>query len=86
MFASVYESELAREPGLHGRIVLQFVIAPSGGVLQSAVQSSTVSNQAVGHCIASAIRRWLFPQPSAGIVIGTYPLKLDPTTRASWGR
>ncbi|MFH1130438.1 MAG: AgmX/PglI C-terminal domain-containing protein, partial [Pseudomonadota bacterium] len=72
-----YSKELQGSPNLEGRVVIQFTISPTGQVVVSQVQNSTMQNQAVESCIAQAVRRWLFPKPrGGGIVIVSYPFVL----------
>lgn len=74
-----YELELARAPGLAGRVVVQFAIAPGGQVITSALASSTMGNARVENCTVQAVRRWLFPAPAGGgLVMVTYPFVLNP--------
>ena len=61
-------------PYVGGRVVVQFTISPTGQVVTSVVQKSTVNNRTVEVCLARAVRRWLFPKPrGGGIVIVSYP-------------
>jgi TonB family protein len=72
-----YERELVRTPGLMGRVMIQFTISPTGQVIASLVQSSTIGSMPVEQCIATAVRRWEFPKPQGGgIVVVTYPFVL----------
>ena len=72
-----YERELVKTPNLMGRVMVQFTIAGTGGVIASIVQASTVNNPSVEQCIAQAVRRWEFPKPQGGgIVVVTYPFVL----------
>ena len=74
-----YEGELARNPELGGRIVVQFTIAGSGRVLASVLQTSTMKNARVETCTVNAVKRWEFPQPvGGGLVIVSYPFVLAP--------
>jgi hypothetical protein len=74
-----YESSLARRPGLAGRVVTSFTIAPTGRVLSSLLQSSTLADAPVEACIVGAVRRWEFPAPEGGgVVIVSYPFQLAP--------
>jgi len=69
-----YESGLARDPGLSGRLAISFLIAPSGAVQQAVIKESTLSSRAVADCVASAMRRVSFPAPNGGgYVQVTYP-------------
>ncbi|MBW2731975.1 MAG: AgmX/PglI C-terminal domain-containing protein [Deltaproteobacteria bacterium] len=72
-----YQKELASNEKLGGRVIIQFTISPTGQVVVSKVQQSTLKNQKVETCIARAVRRWLFPKPKGGgIVIVSYPFVL----------
>ena len=74
-----YDEALARKPSLAGRVVAQFTIAPTGKVLVSALQSSTLGEVRVESCILAATRRWLYPAPEGGgLVTVTYPFQLAP--------
>jgi hypothetical protein len=74
-----YEQQLPRHPELAGRISVQFSIAPTGSVMTSLIQSSTVGNVAVESCVVQAVRRWEFPKPpGGGLVIVSYPFVLVP--------
>jgi hypothetical protein len=72
-----YEKELQQHPDLYGRVIIQFTIAGTGGVVASVVQQSTMGNPTVEQCIAGAVRRWEFPKPQGGgVVIVSYPFVL----------
>ena len=74
-----YEEALVRKPALAGRVVAQFTIAPTGKVLVSALQSSSLGEPTVEACIVAATRRWLYPQPDGGgLVTVSYPFQLAP--------
>ncbi|MDB4989272.1 MAG: putative abductin-like protein [Myxococcaceae bacterium] len=69
-----YESGLARDPQLAGRLSVSFLIAPSGAVQQAVVKESTLLSQSVSDCVAQAVRRFSFPAPDGGgYVQVTYP-------------
>ena len=74
-----YEQELQSRPDLEGRVTMRFAIAPSGAVQLATVQSSSLGSQRVESCVASAVRRWTFPQPEGGgMVMVTYPFSMIP--------
>jgi hypothetical protein len=74
-----YDQALARNPKLDGRMVAQFTIAPTGQVLASVVQSSTLGSPSVEMCVANAIKRWEFPSPDkGGLAIVSYPFSFAP--------
>lgn len=73
-----YEQQLNARPDLHGRVVVNFIISPTGAVQGSAVQESDMGSPPVENCIATAVRRWSFPAPEGGgIVIVNYPFVLE---------
>jgi TonB family protein len=69
-----YHKALARDPSLGGKVVVRFVISPTGTVQTAAVDSSTMADPEVESCVVRSVRRWRFPQPEGGgIVVVTYP-------------
>lgn len=76
---SCYEQALVTRPSLTGRIVVQFAIAPTGRVLSSVVQSSSLGVAAVDSCLVNAVKRWEFPQPDhGGLAVVSYPFSFSP--------
>ena len=74
-----YEQELPRHPALAGRLLVQFVVAGTGRVMTSFVESSTLADPRVGMCVTEAVRRWEFPKPEGGgLVQVSYPFQLQP--------
>ncbi len=73
-----YEQELNQRPDLEGRVMVSFIISATGAVQSAAVGSSTISNARVEGCIVQAVRRWTFPAPDGGGVVGVnYPFVLS---------
>jgi TonB family protein len=72
-----YEQALPAQPDLAGTVSVRFVITPAGGVAASTVAGSTLGSARVESCVASAVRRWTFPQPDNGTVAVTYPFTLS---------
>jgi hypothetical protein len=68
-----FETGLARNPNLSGRIVIRFVVGSGGAVLASAVNQSTVADPAVSACVAQAVSRLQFPSVPSGNVVVLYP-------------
>jgi len=69
-----YDKELVTKAGLEGRISVQFIIAGTGQVINSLLQSTTMNNVQVESCVVSAVKRWDFPKPTGGgIAIVSYP-------------
>jgi TonB family protein len=74
-----YEQQLAMHHDLAGRMVVQFNIAPTGQVLSSVLQSSTLGNVRVEACALQAVRRWEFPKPEGGGLVNvSYPFVFAP--------
>jgi len=74
-----YNKGLALDPNLAGRVVIQFAIAALGTVSVSVVSQSDLSDEKVGQCIASAVKRWTFPRSEGGsTVLVNYPFLLSP--------
>lgn len=73
-----YEQELANRPDLAGRVTVSFIISATGAVQTATVSNTTLSNARVEGCITQAVRRWTFPAPDGGGVVGVnYPFVLD---------
>lgn len=75
-----YNEGLAGDPGLGGRVVLQFGIGPEGTVTKVVIVSSDPeAGDFVPGCIAAGLQTWRFPAPSGGgSVVVTYPFLLQP--------
>jgi TonB family protein len=73
-----YEKELQKNEGLKGRVVVQFTISPSGGVVAALITESTLGNTNVERCMQNKIRRWTFPAPKGGGVVKVnYPFNFS---------
>ncbi|MFH1811224.1 MAG: TonB family protein [Pseudomonadota bacterium] len=69
-----YTHELAANPGLHGKVVVRFIIAGTGRVSSASVAESSLDSTAVESCIARKVHGWRFPKPrGGGIVVVNYP-------------
>lgn len=68
-----YEKTLLKEPGLKGKLMIEWVINVDGSVGKVKQQSSTLANPQVASCIMSSLKRWTFPKPRGGIVVVSYP-------------
>lgn len=74
-----YEQQLTTHADLAGRISVQFAISPTGQVLTSVMQSTTMSNVQVESCVVNAVKRWSFPKPEGGgLVMVMYPFSFSP--------
>ncbi|MFO0681413.1 MAG: AgmX/PglI C-terminal domain-containing protein [Sandaracinus sp.] len=75
-----YEQELAQRPDLAGRVTVSFIISATGAVQTASVMNTTLNNARVEGCVVQAVRRWTFPAPDGGGVVGVnYPFVLDST-------
>ncbi len=73
-----YEQQLNARPDLEGRVMVSFIISPTGAVQTASVGNSTIHNAAVEGCVIQAVRRWTFPAPDGGGVVGVnYPFMLN---------
>lgn len=68
-----YEKELARNPELRGKLIVNWRIGLSGRVMKSWVGSSSLNNGAVESCILRSIKRWTFNKPDGGICEIKFP-------------
>jgi len=62
-----------KSPGLDGKVVMDWIISPTGSVQSSRVRSSTLKSEAVTTCIGGVIKGWQFPKPVGGSVTVTFP-------------
>ena len=73
-----YEQGLQVRPDLEGRVATRFVIAATGEVVASTVESSTLQYGPTEMCIAAAVRRWTFPAVEDGAITQvSYPFVLE---------
>jgi hypothetical protein len=56
-----YERGLRDDPSIAGRVQVAWTIAPSGEVVGTRVQTSTLGAPAVERCILEKIELWHFP-------------------------
>lgn len=74
-----YERELKRNPTLSGKVTIQFTIEMRGNVTGVKVKENTTGDDAVGKCVAAAVRRFRFnPGPEGGSVVYSYPFVFAP--------
>lgn len=75
--SSCYERALLKEPGLAGKIVLEWQITTSGSVGFAKTKSSTMKSSAVEQCILSSLKTWRFPPAKGAGVVITYPFMFN---------
>ncbi|PTL81944.1 AgmX/PglI C-terminal domain-containing protein [Vitiosangium sp. GDMCC 1.1324] len=68
-----YERALLKEPGLAGKVVLEWTIGTNGRVVATKTKSSTLRSPSVEACIIGGLKGWTFPPAKGGAVIITYP-------------
>ena len=71
--SACYERALLREPGLAGKILLEWNISTSGVVTTAKTKSSTMKSSAVEACILTALKGWKFPPARGAGVVISYP-------------
>jgi TonB family protein len=75
-----YEKELKRNPSLKGRVVVRFTIGTNGRVTEIDIEENTLGNDAVGSCIRSVIRGWVFPFKPESEATVAYPFIFSPAS------
>lgn len=68
-----YERALLKEPGLAGKVVLEWTISTAGKVVTAKTKTSTLRNSSVEGCILQNLKGWIFPPAKGGVVIVSYP-------------
>lgn len=68
-----YEAALLKNPGLAGKVVLEWSISTSGTVVSSKTKSSTLKDGSVEGCILRSLNTWQFPPARGTSVIISYP-------------
>ncbi len=75
-----YERELKRNPTLKGKVVVRFSITPNGRSSDIEIEENTLGNEAVGSCIKTVIRGWIFPfKPDSDVPVA-YPFVFSPAS------
>jgi len=75
-----YQRALVAKPDLHGKVEVNFVVAPDGKVVHAdaAEGDDALPDARVVDCILDEIRKLTFPEPRGGRVFINYPLSLAP--------
>lgn len=63
---SCYDSALQQHPKLNGKIAAAWEIDANGRVSTVTISEDTMEAPAVGACITTAIKTWVFPKPAGG--------------------
>jgi hypothetical protein len=79
-FEACLTRALERRPGLHGTIVVNFVVAPDGSVPYAAAleQGTTLTDDPVVDCVLNEFQKLHFEAPVGGRAVATYPLTFAP--------
>lgn len=64
-----YEKGIQSNPGLGGRVMVKFVVSPSGAVSSASVASSSMGSSSVESCIVNKLRAWRFPRPKGNVAV-----------------
>jgi outer membrane biosynthesis protein TonB len=75
---SVYNRALRKDPDLHGKVVLQLTIAPSGKVTYCELVSSELHDPVLGRKIAQRVKMFDFGARDVSEVTITYPIDFLP--------
>jgi hypothetical protein len=68
-----YERALLKEAGLAGKLVLEWTIDINGRVEEIKVKQATIRGAEVPNCIVGSLKGWVFPKPTGGKVVVSYP-------------
>jgi outer membrane biosynthesis protein TonB len=71
-----YERELAKDPGLKGRLEIKWTIGEEGTVTQADVGENDLGS-AVAACSKGVVRRWRFAKPDGGSITVSKVFILD---------
>jgi TonB family protein len=75
-----YEQQLRRNPGLQGKVTVQFTIEQSGTISKANATENTTNDPAVASCVVDAVKRFRFnPGPEGGSVTYSYPFVFAPS-------
>jgi hypothetical protein len=75
-----YEQGLQGDPGLNGRVAVNFTIGGNGQVMLAGIGNTTLNSKLVEDCIVMRLRSWKFPLPEGGSEVKvSYPFVLRRT-------
>jgi hypothetical protein len=77
-FRKCYDSGLARNPNLEGRLNVRFVINAYGKVTLPRIAENTLPDCDMARCVRDNFLPLLFPKPQGGIVTVVYPIMFSP--------
>jgi TonB family protein len=68
-----YEKQLRTQPGLAGRVVLEWGVNPQGKVSVVKVAQSSLQSAEATNCMMGKLKTWKFPPPRGGSVTVVFP-------------
>jgi hypothetical protein len=68
-----YEKQLRTQPGLSGRVVLDWTVNLQGKVTVVKVSQSTLASSEATNCMMQKLKTWKFPSPRGGAVSIVFP-------------
>lgn len=78
-FRQCYEAALGPCPNLSGRVVVRFVIQPSGKVTHVDTKGSGMPDATVARCVGKRFEELTFPSFDGPPIRVTYPVAFSPT-------
>jgi len=78
-FRACYERRLQANPGLQGKIVVEWTIGLDGKISGFNIKSATLQDSGVTACLERVIRRLRFPKPDGGVCVVQYPFIFKPS-------
>ena len=69
-----YETELAKDDSLNGKLMVSFIIGEDGKVLAAEMKSDGVGSAALAECVLQRVGAMGFPAPTGGAVKVSYPI------------
>ena len=72
-----YERALKTSPALHGRVVVDWKVAPSGAVSRASIGSDTIGDAGLQSCIIETVKAWTFPESGRSTPV-SFPFTLKP--------
>ena len=81
-FRQCYNSTLARDPKMEGRVTVRFEINADGKVTRARVAENSLPDCDAVHCVRDHFLQILFPKPQGGILTVAYPIRFKPAEAA----
>lgn len=72
-----YEQALQTRPELEGRVTVAFMVRQDGSVESSMVVNDSTGINSMSSCMATAVRRWSFPQAPSPTFVRSYPFVMN---------